>query len=94
MKIALLASMLLATLAVASPKRVSLPVGHSMTMAMPGLVKSVRVTDPKLVEVRQQGRKVTLVALSKGSTEAVVKTSDGETTFSVYVAEDKYAMPQ
>lgn len=94
MKLAFLAALVLGSVAIASPKRLAIPVGHSMTMAMPGMVKSVRVADPKLLEIRQQGRKVTLVALSKGSTEAVVKTSEGETTFSVYVAADKYAMPQ
>lgn len=94
MKPIILAATLLAALAFASPKRVALPVGHTMTMAMPGTVKSVRVADPSLVEIKQQGRKVTLVARAKGSTEATVRTSEGETTFSVYVAEDKYAMPQ
>ncbi|MBE2252779.1 MAG: pilus assembly protein N-terminal domain-containing protein [Myxococcus sp.] len=79
----------------ASPKkRVALPVGHSMTMAMPSNVTSVKVTDPSLVEVKRHGRKVTLVALAQGSTEATVTTSDGPQTFRVYVAADKYALPQ
>lgn len=90
-----LASML-STVAIASNprKQVSLPVGHSMTMAMPANVTSVRVDDPSLVEVKRQGRKVTLVALSKGSTEATVMTAEGEHHFRVYVAADKYALPQ
>ena len=71
MKIALLASMLLSTLALASPKRVALPVGHSMTMAMPGLVKSVRVSDPKLVEVRQEKLEPILAGHMHGSGIAV-----------------------
>lgn len=94
MKALLVLASLVSVVALASPKRVAIPVGHSMTMAMPGTVRSVRVADPSLLEVKQQGRKVTLVARAKGSTEATVRTSEGETTFSVYVAEDKYAMPQ
>ncbi len=90
-----LAGSLLSAVAVASPrKQLALPVGHTMTMAMPSQVTSVRVTDPSLVEVKRQGRKVTLVALAKGSTEATVMTTEGPTTFSVYVAVDKYALPQ
>jgi Flp pilus assembly secretin CpaC len=90
-----LAGSLLSTVVVASPrKQLALPVGHTMTMAMPSQVTSVRVTDPSLVEVKRQGRKVTLVALAKGSTEATVMTTEGPTTFSVYVAVDKYALPQ
>lgn len=86
---------LFAAAAVATPrKQLALPVGHSMTMAMPSQVTSVHVADPSLVEVRRQGRKVTLVALSKGSTDATVMTAEGSTTFRVYVAADKYALPQ
>jgi Flp pilus assembly secretin CpaC len=86
---------LLAAPAFANPlKQISLPVGHSMTMAMPAPVTAVEVSDPSLVEVRREGRKVTLVALSRGNTEATVKTADGEHRFRVYVAIDKYALPQ
>lgn len=92
----LFAASLVSTLAVASSpkeKQVALPVGHSMTMAMPAAVTGVRVNDPALVEVRRQGRKVTLVALAQGSTEATVTTAEGSHRFRVYVAADKYAMP-
>jgi Flp pilus assembly secretin CpaC len=90
----LVAASLLSTLAFASsPKKVALPVGHSMTMAMPAAVTGVRVNDPALVEVKRQGRKVTLVALAQGSTEATVTTAEGSHRFRVYVAADKYAMP-
>jgi Flp pilus assembly secretin CpaC len=78
--IALLTTLLLSSFALAStPKRqVSLPVGHSMTMAMPAPVTSVRVDDPSLVEVKREGRKVTLVARARGSTDATVQTAEGE----------------
>lgn len=93
MRLALLLSVLLSATAFASPKKVSLPVGHSMTMAMPTNVKSVHVSDPSLVEVKHVGRRVTLVARSTGLTEATVTTADGEHQFRVYVAADKYALP-
>jgi Flp pilus assembly secretin CpaC len=81
--------------ALASPtKQVALPVGHTMTMAMPSYVTSVRVADPSLLEVKRQGRKVTLVGRAKGSTDATVMTTEGSTTFRVYVAVDKHALPQ
>lgn len=87
-------ALLAAPLARASPrKQVALPVGHSMTMAMPGTVTGVRIDDPSLVEVKRTGRKVTLVARAKGSTDATVLTADGEHHFRVYVASDKYALP-
>lgn len=93
---ALLAVVALALPAVAAPKQrqVALPVGHTMTLAMPAPVKSVRVSDPSLVEVKREGRKVMLFARAKGNTEATVTTADGAHVFRVYVAEDKYALPQ
>lgn len=91
---ALVMMLLVASIAAATPKKLSLPVGHSMTMAMPNNVKSVRVSDPSMVEVKHTGRRVTLVARSRGLTEATVTTTDGEHQFRVYVAEDKYALPQ
>jgi hypothetical protein len=85
---------LLATVALAStPKQLSLPVGHTMTLSMPNQVSQVRLDDPSLVEVTMTGRKVTFLALTRGTTEAVVKTVDGEHRFKIYVATDKYALP-
>lgn len=85
---------LLATVALAStPKQLSMPVGHTVTLSMPNLVSKVRLDDPSLVEVTTTGRKVTFLALTRGTTEAVVKTVDGEHRFKIYVAADKYAMP-
>lgn len=75
------------------PRQLSLPVGHTMTLAMPNRVASVRVDDPGLVEVKTSGRHVTLVARTKGTTQAVVRTVDGEHRFRIYVAADKYALP-
>ncbi|MCA2980286.1 MAG: pilus assembly protein N-terminal domain-containing protein [Myxococcaceae bacterium] len=97
MKLALLVTLavLAAPAALASPrKQVALPVGHTMTMAMPTLVTAVRVDDPSLVEVKRVGRKVTLVARARGSTDATVRTAEGEHHFRVYVAADRYAMPE
>lgn len=91
-------SLLLATLpftASAAPRKdLALAVGHSLTVAMPAPVTSVKIGDPALVEVKRAGRKVTLVALARGSTEATVMTSEGELRFRVYVASDKYALPE
>ena len=82
------------TMAFASePQKLSLPLGHSTTLNMPGEVSKVTVSDPSKVEIKKQGRKVTLVALEKGTTEATIKTKDGITKLNVYVAADKYAMP-
>lgn len=90
----LAAALLLAPVALAaSPKQVSMPVGHSTTLSMPAPVSQVTVTDPELVNVTKQGRKVVFTGRSKGSTEVTVKTADGEVRFRVYVAADKYAMP-
>jgi hypothetical protein len=84
----------LASPAVASaPRQLSLPVGRTMTLAMPNLVSQVRVNDPGLVEVKTTGRNVTFVALTRGTTEAVVTTIEGEHRFKIYVAADKYALP-
>ncbi len=76
-----------------SKQQVALPVGHSTTLSMPAPVSKVTVTNPSLVDVSQDGRRVTFVARAKGSTEAVVKTAQGEHRFRIYVAQDKYAMP-
>ena len=76
-----------------APKQVSMPVGHTTTISMPAAVSSVKVEDPALVQVTKDGRKVSMVGLSKGTTEVVVTTADGETHFLVYVAADRYSMP-
>lgn len=88
-------TLLLASSAVAfaGPKQVNMPVGHSTTLSMPAPVSSVTVADPQLLEVTRQGRRVVFTGRSTGSTQVVVKTADGETTFRVYVAADKYGMP-
>jgi Flp pilus assembly secretin CpaC len=74
-------------------QKLSLQLGHSTTLSLPADVSKVTVTDPSKVEVKKQGRKVTLTALEKGTTEATIKTKDGVTKVSIYVAADKYAMP-
>ena len=105
MKLAtLVAALLTATLAFAgspqkslafasAPQKLSLPLGHSTTLSRPGEVSKVTVSDPSKVEIKKQGRKVTLVALEKGTTEATIRTKDGVTKLNIYVAADKYAMP-
>ncbi len=60
---------------------------------MPSPVKAVKVDDATLVEVSMSGRKVTLLGLAKGSTEAVIQTADGEHRFRIYVASDRFALP-
>jgi hypothetical protein len=84
---------LLAASALAAPKRLAMPVGRTTTLSMSAPVSDVKVTNPALVDAWSDGRKVTFVARARGTTEVVVKTVDGEQRFSVYVAQDKYAMP-
>lgn len=60
---------------------------------MPAPVSKVTVDDPSLVGVSRQGRKVTFVGLSTGTTEVTVMTADGEMHLKIYVAADKYGMP-
>ncbi|MBL8956227.1 MAG: pilus assembly protein N-terminal domain-containing protein [Myxococcaceae bacterium] len=79
--------------AASSAQKLSLQLGHSTTLSLPADVSQVTLTDPSKVEVKKQGRKVTLTALEKGTTEATIKTKDGVTKVSIYVAADKYAMP-
>ena len=74
-------------------QKLSLQLGHSTTLSLPADVSKVTVSDPKKVEVKKEGRKVTLTGLEKGTTEATIKTKDGVTKVSIYVAADKYAMP-
>lgn len=85
---------LVPALALAStPKQLNMPVGHTTTLSMPSPVSGVKVEDPTLVEATKDGRKVSLVGLSKGSTDVVITTADGEVHFHVYVAADRYSMP-
>jgi Flp pilus assembly secretin CpaC len=94
MKLIALTLMLAASSALASvPQKLALPMGHTTTISMPSAVSKVTVGDPSKVEIHKQGRKVTLVALDKGTTEATIKTQDGVHKVSIYVAADKYAMP-
>jgi uncharacterized protein YcfL len=85
MRFSLLALTLAASLALAGgPKQVNMPVGHSTTLSMPAPVASVSVEHPKLVEVsRRNGRTVVLTG----------RGTDGEMRLRVYVAADKYGMP-
>ena len=90
----LVAALVVSSVSFASaPQRLSLPLGHSTTMTLPANVSKVTVSDPSKVEIKKQGRKVTLVAIGKGTTEATIRTKDGETRLNIYVAADKYAMP-
>lgn len=92
--IAVAAALTLSSLAFAAqPKRVSMPVGQTTTLAMPAPVSKVTVADPSMVEVIQRGRNVVLVARSTGTTQVTVRTIDGELELSVYVAADKYGLP-
>jgi Flp pilus assembly secretin CpaC len=94
MKPIVLTLMLVASSALASaPRKLALPIGHTTTLSMPTTVSRVTVSDPSKVEVKKEGRKVVLVALEKGTTEATIRTQDGVHKLSIYVAADKYAMP-
>ena len=94
MRLLALTILLAASVAFASnPQKLSLPVGNSTTISLPSEVSSVKLTDRSKVEIKKQGRRVTLTALEKGTTEATIKTRDGVTKVSIYVAADKYAMP-
>jgi Flp pilus assembly secretin CpaC len=94
MKLFVLMVVLAAGTAFASiPQKVSLPLGTSTTLSMPTNVSAVTVGDPSKVEIKKQGRKVTLVALDKGTTDVTIRTQDGVHKLSIYVAADKYAMP-
>lgn len=88
------ALVLAASLAVASPKQIAMPVGHTTTVVMPSSVVKVKVDAPSLVDVKRKGRKVTMVGLQKGMTDVTVTTLDGEKVFHIFVAADRYAMPQ
>ena len=90
--------MVVASMAVfAEDKRVSVPVGYSTTLEMPDNVKKVTLSDRSIVDVRQQGRKLTFYGTKQGSSSAIIQTGDGKhrvaTRVAVYVASDKYALP-
>jgi Flp pilus assembly secretin CpaC len=90
---ALIALLAAPVAAAAAPHKLSLPMGHSTTLSLPSEVSKVSVGDPSKVEIKKSGRKVTVVGLQKGTTEATIRTRDGVTKVSIYVAADKYAMP-
>ena len=92
-RIALALAVFAASVALASPKQISMPVGHTTTVSMPSSVTRVKADDASLVEVRREGRKVTIVGRSKGTTDVTVTTADGETKLHVYVASDRFGLP-
>ncbi len=94
MRPTILALITLSTLAFAGlPKQLNMPVGHTTTLSMPAPVSKVTVENPSLLEVSQRGRQVTFVGLSTGTTEVTVSTVDGDMHLRIYVAADKYGMP-
>jgi len=93
MRFFILLAMCLSAVAFAGSKQLSLPVGHSTTVSMGSSVSKVTVSNPNLLEVVKEGRKVTFVARATGTTEATVKTADGDMHFKIYVAADKYGLP-
>ena len=76
--------------AAAADKQVNMPVGYSTTLDMPANVSKVTLSDPNIVDVRRNGRKLTFTGQTRGSTTAIVHLSDGrkETKhrLAVYVA--------
>lgn len=94
MRSMLVAVALLSSIAFAGlPKRLAMPVGQTTTLSMPAPVSQVTVEDPTKLEVTRKGRNVMLIGRGTGTTEVTVKTADGETRLTVYVAADKYGMP-
>lgn len=94
MRLTTLALLTVSTLAFAGlPKQLNMPVGHTTTLSMPAPVSKVTVDNPALIEVSQHGRQVTIVGLSTGSTEVTVSTADGDMHLRIYVAADKYGLP-
>jgi hypothetical protein len=89
----LAAGVLFGSMAVASPKQISMPVGHTTTVSMPSSVTKVKVDDGSLLEVKREGHKVVMVGRAKGTTDVTVTTVDGETTLHVYVASDRFGLP-
>ena len=89
--------LLVSMAAFAEDKRVSVPVGYSTTLEMPDNVKKVTLSDRSIVDVRQQGRKLTFYGTKQGSSSAIIHTGEGrhkvQTRVAVYVASDKYALP-
>ncbi|MDP2274007.1 MAG: pilus assembly protein N-terminal domain-containing protein [Archangium sp.] len=95
MRLTLIALIAVAPVALAAqPKRLNMPVGHTTTVSMSAPVSKVTVENPSLVEVTRRGRQVIFVGRSTGSTEVTVQTADGETHLRIYVAADKYGLPQ
>lgn len=94
MRTMLIAVALFSSLAFAGlPKRLAMPMGQTTTISMPGPVSHVTVDDPSKLEVSRKGRNVVLHGRGTGTTEVTVRTADGETHLTVYVAADKYGMP-
>src|SRR5262245_5879965 len=94
MKLFTLAALLTSSLAfAAAPQKLNVLLGHHTTLSLHTEVSKVSVSDPSKVEIKKQGRRVTLVGLEKGTTEATIRTREGVTKMSIYVAADKYAMP-
>ena len=83
--------------ALADDKRVNMPVGYSTTVELPANVTRVVLSDPRVVDVSRNGRKLTFTGQNRGSTSAIVYVREGrkEAThrMAVYVASDKYALP-
>ena len=97
MRVLALVCALVSMAAVADDKRVNMPVGYSTTVNMPANVTKVVLSDPSVVDVSRNGRKLTFTGQSRGSTTAIVHVKEGrkQTThrLAVYVASDKYALP-
>jgi Flp pilus assembly secretin CpaC len=77
----------------AAPRQLNMPVGHTTTVSMSAPVSKVTVADPSMVEVTRSGRQVVILGRTTGSTDVTVMTADGETHLRIYVAADKYGMP-
>ena len=97
MRVIALMCALVSMAALADDRKVNMPVGYTKTIELPANVTKVVLSDPRVVDVSRNGRKLTFTGQNRGSTSAIVHVREGnrQTThrLSVYVATDKYALP-
>lgn len=97
MRVLALVAVLVSMAAAAGDKRVNMPVGYRTTVDMPANVTKVTLSDPNIVDVQRNGRKLTFTGQSQGSTTAIVHVKEGRKEvkhrLAVYVASDRYALP-
>lgn len=89
-----LAWMLLAPAAFADPLKVALPKGHTKVLSLHQRIRAIDVEDPKVVSIKKLPDGIAIYGRDQGTTEAVIRTAEGETSLRIYVAADTHAMPR